>query len=257
MTVAVAYKVARNPEAAKVQDDGEIDWSNSRPTISDDDAVAMRVASDLAAELGTQAVALTVGGAIAGTGAIRKNALAKGPDRALIVAEDATAEWSSTTVGQALALLAQRAGDVNLLITGPGSIDEGARVVPALIAAHLGWPCFQDISSVRKEGEALIITQELPGERRTLKLTGPAVLAVTSDAAEVSMPGMRDILSAGKKPFEVVASEELDLSFTGATPVARRRPEEKDRKHIVFSGAQAEAQLADALVADGVIGGSK
>ncbi|KMY23964.1 electron transfer flavoprotein beta subunit [Actinobaculum suis] len=258
MTIAVAYKVARNPEAARVTESGDMDWSRARPVISDDDVVAMQVAADLAAQLGTESLGITVGSSIAASGAIRKSALSNGPDRALIVADDATEKWTATTMGQALATLVKREGDITLLLTGPGSIDEGGRVIPGIAAAHLGWPCFQDVTKIElRENGTFRCLQQVGAELRRIDLCGPAVIAVTSDAAEVSVPSMRDIIGAGKKPYAEVSVAELGLSPITASPLARRKAAEKQRKHIIFSGQEAPAQLAAALRDAGFIGGNK
>ena len=47
MTIAVAYKVAANPQDARVEPDGRIDWSRGKLGISDYDPAAIQVALSL------------------------------------------------------------------------------------------------------------------------------------------------------------------------------------------------------------------
>lgn len=92
---------------------------------------------------------------------------------------------------------------------------------------------------------------------QVLLATGPVVLSIAADAVEPRIPGMKDILGAGRKP-----TTELDYaSLTAAPPVdavvvSRSRPELKARQGTVIDGADpaaAAAELVAALLASHVL----
>lgn len=254
MTIAVAYKIAGDPRSAHVLDSGVVDWSGARLSISDDDAVAMRAARELGDSLGTEVVGITLGPDSIGTPALRKNALSKGPDRLLVVSDDATTSWNSTAVGEALARVVQRDGTMTALITGPGSTDEGSKMVSGVIAGALGWPSFQDVSAIRTAGEGLILTQHTGGQRREVRVTGPVVIAVTSDAAAVKVPAMKDILDAAKKPAQLLTAADLgDMEGRTLDPIARAVPPVQRRLHQILDGPGAVAELVGILDRRGLL----
>lgn len=254
MTIAVAYKIAGDPRSAHVLDSGVVDWSGARLSISDDDAVAMRAVRELGDSLGTEVVGITLGPDSIGTPALRKNALSKGPDRLLVVSDDATTSWNSTAVGEALARVVQRDGTITALITGPGSTDEGSKMVSGVIAGALGWPSFQDVSAIRTEGEDLLLTQHTGGQRREVRVAGPVVIAVTSDAAAVKVPAMKDILDAAKKPAQLLTAADLgDMEGRTLDPIARAVPPVQRRLHQILDGPGAVAELVGILDRRGLL----
>ena len=253
MTIAVAYKYAANPQDASVGADGRVDWSRAKEAVSEYDPIAIQVGRQLADGLGTGLVGITVGSASAGTSLAKKGALSRGLDRAVIVADDSTRGWAPTKVGSALAGLVKRVGDVDLVLTGDASVDEGAQLMPTIIAGHLGWPCFLAVTSVTKTGDGWQLVQAHEGGTRTVAVAGPVVVAVATDATEPKTPGMKDILAAGKKPSEQVAVADLEIADVDLDITAYTRPAAKARKNELFAGEEAPAQLIAALRSAGVI----
>ncbi|MCF2706204.1 electron transfer flavoprotein beta subunit/FixA family protein [Arcanobacterium haemolyticum] len=253
MSVVVAYKYVANPQDASVGADGVVDWSRAKPSVSEYDPVAIQLGREVANANGTELVGISVGTAAAGSSMAKKNAMSKGLDRGVIVADDVTAEWNETKVASALASLVRSVEGADLLITGDSSVDLGARMMSALVAGYLGWPCFQEVSNVERSGEGWVITQVVPGGTRRIEVAGPVVVAASSDAVEVKVPSMKEILAAGKKPVDIVAVADLEVSDAGVEITGRARPEAKARKNVVFTGDDAAAQLVAALRGDGVL----
>ncbi|NLH69637.1 MAG: electron transfer flavoprotein beta subunit/FixA family protein [Brooklawnia sp.] len=253
MTIVVAYKYAANPQDASVGSDGRIDWSRAKETVSEYDPVAIQVGRQLADAAGSELVGITVGTTAANSSLARKGALSRGLDRAVIVADDAVRDWAPTRVGSVLAALVERIGDAAIVLTGDASVDEGAQVMPTVIAGYLGWPCFLEVISVAQTADGWELVQAHEGGTRTIALAGAAVVSVTTDATEARTPGMKDILAAGKKPAEEVALADLDAAEVDLTVTAHSRPATKAREHQVFSGDDAPAQLVAALRSVGVL----
>ncbi len=253
MTVVVAYKYASNPQEANVDGAGVVDWSRAKAGISEYDPVAIQLGREVADAAGSELVGISVGGAAVASSLAKKAALSRGLDRAVVVADDATAEWNFTTVGKALAGLVKTVEGANLLLAGDSSIDEAARIVPAVVAAALGWPCFQEVTAVVADGAGWVITHAYGSGTRTVKVDGPAVVAVATDAQAVKVPGMKDILAAGKKPLAEVAVADLGIEVVPASVTGRAKPVAMARKQQKFTGEDAAAQLVAALRDSGVL----
>ncbi|GAE69293.1 electron transfer flavoprotein [Cutibacterium acnes JCM 18909] len=165
----------------------------------------------------------------------------------MTLGDDKTSEWSSVQVAGALAALIQRIGGVTLVVTGDASVDEGAQLMPALVGARIGLPTFLEVTHVEPSGTGWQITQNYGGGSRVVRTDGATVIATTPDATTPKAPGMKGILKAAKKPMEDVKCSELDLSRATVNVVSRGPAPVKERKHQVFSGDGAAAQLVAAL----------
>ena len=253
MSIVVAYKYAANPQDTSVGADGVVDWSRAKAAVSEYDPVAIQVGRAVADAKGEELVGVSVGNAQVASSMAKKGALSRGMDRALVVADDAVAEWNSTSVASALAGLVRKVDGANLLLTGDSSIDESAKIVSTLVAGFLGWPCFQEVSSIEANGDGWTLTQTVAAGVRTIQLDGPVVDAVATDAAEVKVPGMKDVLAAGKKPMDTVELGELDTVAAALEVTGRARPVAKARKNEIFTGEDAPAKLVEALRNAGVL----
>jgi electron transfer flavoprotein beta subunit len=250
MTIAVAYKWAANPQDASVTHEGVVDWSRAKLALSEYDPVAIQLGRAIADATGSELVGLSVGTSAAGGSMAKKAAMSRGLDRGLVVADDAVAGWNLTKVAAALAHLVGEAQGVDLVLTGDASIDENAKMTSALVAGHLGWPCLQDATNVEKSDAGWTVTQEIPGGTRTVEVAGPVVVAVTTDAIAVKVPGMKDILAAGKKPVAEVAPDAGTLPADSLAVTGRSKPASRARKNLILPDAAA---LAAALRNDGVL----
>ena len=250
MTVVVAYKYAANRQDASVTADGSVNWSRAKSTVSEYDPVAIQLGRDLADANGAELVGVSVGAKDAASSMAKKNALSKGLDRAVVVADGDAPTWNATKVASALAELVKGVDGADILLTGDSSVDEGARMVSALAAGYLGWPCFQGVVSVVKTAEGYEITQNVPGGTRTVAVAGPVVVAAAPDAVTPKVPSMKEILAAGKKPF---ATAEVSAADVEVTVTGRAKPDSKARKNQILAGPDAAAQLIAALRSEGVL----
>ena len=100
--------------------------------------------------------------------------------------------------------------------------------------------------------------RDTAGGTQVLEISGPAVLAASTDAAVPRVPGMRDILAAGKKPVETLDVAGLDVPAGGTTVTvtSTSRPDLKARKGQMIDTkdpAAAAAELVTALRGAGVL----
>lgn len=258
MKIVVAYKWAAKPQDAVVAADGTIDWSRATAAVSEYDPVAMELGRRLADASGGELIGVSVGGAELASPMAKKAALSRGLDRTVIVADDALSGAGTTETALALAALVTRIGGVDLVLTGDSSVDTGARMVPTVLAGALGWPAVLQAGSVSGAPGELRVERAHEGGSQVLALSGPAVVSVAADAVVPRVPGMKDILAAGKRPTEQVALAELAEQGLGSVVgvVGRARPSLKARKAQVIDASDATtaaATLVAALRRDAVI----
>ncbi|MBC7552074.1 MAG: electron transfer flavoprotein beta subunit/FixA family protein [Cellulomonas sp.] len=258
MKIVVAYKWASNPQDATVGAEGTVDWSRAKPGFSEYDPVAAELARRLADATGSEVIGLTVGTKRVDATLARKAALSRGFDRAVIVADDSLEGAGSTQLAAVLAAAVRHIGDVDVVITGDSSVDVGAKMVPTVLAGQLGWPAVAEVISITGDAGALRVERAIPTGTQVLEITGPVVLAASTDAAVARVPGMKDILAAGKKPVESLDLAALDVPAAAGTVTVTgtARPDLLARKGQmidVTDPAAAAAELVAALRGAGAL----
>ncbi|MBU4213935.1 MAG: electron transfer flavoprotein beta subunit/FixA family protein [Actinobacteria bacterium] len=250
MKIVIAYKWAANPQDADVAADGRIDWSRAKSGFGEYDAVAAEVARRLVDVAGGEVIGLSVGGPEIASGLARKGALSRGLDRLVIVADPSLDHADPVTTARVLAAAVEQIGDVDLVLTGDASVDVAGKIVPALLAARLGWPTLADCGQPTVTGAALTVDRATAGGRQQITVQLPAVLSTAPDAVVPRVPGMKDILAAAKRPVQELAV--ADLAIAPATlPVsaAVSRPQLPSRRRHMID-ATDPAAAARSLVAE-------
>ena len=150
-----------------------------------------------------------------------------------------------------LAAAIRHIGQVDLVITGDSSVDVAAKMVPTVLAGELGWPAVAEVTAASSQDGTLRVERAVPGGTQVLEISGPAVLAAAADAAVPHVPGMKDLLAAGKKPVEHLELAALDVPGTGAvmTVTGRSRPDRKARKGQILDTADPAAAAAELVTA--------
>lgn len=247
MKIAAAFKVVPDDQDIKVAGDRTLDYSKAKNTISVYDLNALEVAAQLAAEIeGSAAVAITAGPASIDEAKLKKSALARGVDELFMTADDACAGMDAKATAAELAKLVVQIGDVDLVVCGDGSADNYAQQVDVQLACKLGWPVVNAATKVTCKGDVLEVERTLED---AVEVALPAVVSVTPDAAEPRIPGMKDILAAGKKPMDVAGADNAPAA--ALTTVECLAPEQVARKQEIVDAADDGAieKLAAAVKA--------
>ena len=120
--------------------------------------------------------------------------------------------------------------------------------------------CSSDLEVTAVDGQAgaLHVERAIPGGTQVLEISGPAVLAASADAAVPRVPGMKDLLAAGKKPVEHLELTAVNVPARSAvmTVTGRSRPDRKARRGQLIDTtdpAAAAAELAAALRGAGAL----
>ena len=110
-------------------------------TLNELDENAIEAAVAAVEELGGEVIAVTMGPEDAEDSAML--ALQKGADRAIVVTDDRLAGSDAIGTAQVLAAVSRKLAQeepIDLFITGMASLDGMTSMVPAAVAAGLGWP---------------------------------------------------------------------------------------------------------------------
>lgn len=243
MDIAVLFKVVPDDQDIQVKADRTLDFSKAKPKVSEYDLNAIEEAAQLAAaNPGSKVVAITVGPKSIDDSKLKKNVLARGVDELVMVADDSLDGLDAYATAAALAKAVESAGSFDVLIAGDGSADNYAQQVPVQLACAMGLPVVTAATKVEVDGASATVERTLEDAVETVRVALPAVVAVTPDAALPRIPGMKDILAAGKKPAAISAEQAPTASVTEV--VSCLAPESADRKLVVLD-AKADGAIAE------------
>ena len=167
-----------------------------------------------------------------------REALARGADRAIHVESDALGTADANAVAEALAA-AIKDEQVDLVLTGLQSDDQGFGQVGVVLAEKLGIPHATIIMEVQKTETGLSVKRELEGGWfQWVALPLPALLTIQSGINQLRYATLKGIMAAKKKEIKKVAPP-------AAAPAAQRITSiyfpEKGKKTQMLSGTPADA----------------
>ena len=229
MNIVAAFKVVPDDQDIQVSADGTLDYSKAKNTVSAYDLNAIEAAAQLAAaNEGSNVVAVTVGGADIDDYKLKKNVLARGVDELYMTADDACKGLDARGTAAALAELVSKVGGFDVVLCGDGSADNYAQQVDVQLADALGLPVVTAVSAVSVEGAVATCDRMLETQLQTVQVDLPAVISVVPDIALPRIPGMKDILAAGKKPSSVNAASDVEAAVVDV--VETKAPQQAERK---------------------------
>src|SRR6185312_16377435 len=204
--------------------------------LNEPDAYALEEALRLKEKHGGEVVVCSAGPARAAQ--VIREALARGADRAIHVESDALATADANGVAEALAA-AIRDEQVDLVLTGLQSDDQGFGQVGVLLAEKLGMPHATIIMEVQKSDSGLRVKRELEGGWfQWVSLPLPALLTIQSGINQLRYATLKGIMAAKKKEIRKVAP-------AGGAQAAQRITSlyfpEKGKKTQMIAGSPAEA----------------
>lgn len=250
MKIVASLKIVPDDQDIQVAADGSLDFSKAKPVVSTYDLNAIEAAAQLAAAVeGSSAVGVTAGPASINDSKIKKNVLSRGLDELFMAADDACEGMDAFQTAGVLAELVAKTGEWDVVVCGDGSADNYAQQVDAHLAAKLGVPFVNGVSKIEPGEGALVCTRMLEDVVEVVEVGLPAVVSVVPDIAQPRIPGMKDILAAGKKPSDVAAASAL--APAAVEVVECRAPERVARKCEILDASEdgAVEKFAAALKA--------
>ncbi|NLI91440.1 MAG: electron transfer flavoprotein subunit alpha [Peptococcaceae bacterium] len=244
MKSVAVFKWAVNPQDARVNADGAVDWSTASPWVGDDDYVAAQVACKAAGPDG-EVVGLTLAGGDVAFAAARGAQHTVAIDGLPLTAD-------ALAIAQALAAAVRSLGIVDVVAIGDSAWEPS---VPVMLAGLLGWTALMAVDSVEIKDDGLCVTRRFGTGTQDVNVRGPVVLGVTARREEENKPGMRAVLNARKKPVTTVTVAELvDEGLPSFTSRGTHLPETAPSR--LFDGSDpnhAVSQLLQALQAEGAL----
>jgi electron transfer flavoprotein beta subunit len=238
--IVTCFKLVPDEQDLSVRPDGSLDLAAADWKIGSFDLNAVETAVTLADEA-DEVIALTVGDAHVEQTKLQKAVLSRGSAALVAVVTEAPPVADALATARLLAAAIRRLGGVDLVLTGEGSGDTYAQQVGPVVGALLGWPALNAVDAVARDGAGWRVERALAQSVEVLAFAGPAVLSVTPSINSPRIPGMRDILGAGKKPVTLWPAAELDVDAEpGVAVVSVVAPDQVDRLRIVLPDDSAE-----------------
>ncbi|MBZ5701776.1 MAG: electron transfer flavoprotein subunit beta/FixA family protein [Acidobacteriia bacterium] len=178
-----------------------------------------------------------------------KEALAKGADRAIHVADDNFHQLDPLGTARALAAAIQKE-KCDLVLTGLQSDDQGFGQTGVLLAGILDLPHATIIMQIEADGGKLKLKRELEaGWFQWMECPLPAVLSIQSGINKVRYATLKGIMAAKKKEIATVTRESLGVSGEVTQRVERLYVPTKSKQTEFLSGPAKEvaAKLVEKL----------
>jgi electron transfer flavoprotein beta subunit len=204
--------------------------------LNEPDAYALEEALRLKEKHGGEVIVCSAGPARAAQ--VIREALARGADRAIHVEADALATADANVIADALAG-AIKDEQVDLVLTGLQSDDQGFGQVGVVLAEKLGMPHATIIMEVQKTDAGLKVKRELEGGWfQWVSLPLPALLTIQSGINQLRYATLKGIMAAKKKEIKKVGP-------AGGAQAAQRITSlyfpEKGKKTQMIAGGAADA----------------
>jgi len=215
--------------------------------MNEPDSFALEEALRLKEKHGGEVVALSMGPER--TKQVIKEALAKGADRGIHIADDKFFQLDPLGSAKLIAA-ALKKENFDLILTGLQSDDQGFGQTGVLLAELLGMPHATIIMQIEVQGQRLKLKRELEsGWFQWVELALPAVLTIQSGINKVRYSSLKGIMAAKKKEIAVIARESLGIVHEPTQRVERIYVPQK-AKHTEFidgSPKEAAAKLIEKL----------
>ena len=178
-----------------------------------------------------------------------KEALAKGADRAIHIADDNFAQLDPLGAARTLAA-AIRKEKIDLILTGLQSDDHGFGQTGVLLAALLDLPHATLIMQIEVDGNKLKLKRELEaGWFQHLECPLPAVLSIQSGINKVRYATLKGIMAAKKKEIAATTIQELGVTIEPTQKIEKIYVPIKTKKTEFLTGTPKEmaAKLVEKL----------
>jgi len=256
--IIVCYKWVMDDQDIKVNPSTlELTTAGAKYKISEYDKNALEIGVQLKEAHGGSLQVLSFGGTNLKNSL--KDILSRGADAAFWLADAAADNADAAATAKVLAAAVKKMDPADLILCGDGSADLYSQQVAQRLAVLLDLPVIDNVESLRFENGAWIASRQLRDCVETVSVAGPAVISVLPGIAKARIPGMKQILAAGKKPQNALSLADLGMSADDVQPAAKTlsvKGASQQRKNVIIKENSAEASVAAlmaSLKADGVL----
>jgi electron transfer flavoprotein beta subunit len=207
--------------------------------MNEPDSYALEEALRLKEKHGGEVVALSLGPERAKQ--TIKEALAKGADRAIHVADDKFYLLDPLGAAKSLAAAIEKE-KCDLILTGLQSDDHGFGQTGVLLAELLGLPHATLIMQIEVQDGRMRLKRELEaGWFQWVELPLPAVLTIQSGINKVRYASLKGIMAAKKKEITTIQRASLSVAHEPTQRVERIYVPQKTKKTEFITGTPKEA----------------
>jgi electron transfer flavoprotein beta subunit len=215
--------------------------------MNEPDSYALEEALRLKEKHGGEVVALSMGPERVKQ--TMKEALAKGADRGIHIADDKFAQLDPLSSAKALAAAIQKE-KVDLVLTGLQSDDHGFGQTGVLLAGLLGLPHATIIMHIEVQDRMMRLKRELEaGWFQWMECPLPAVLSIQSGINKVRYATLKGIMAAKKKEIATITRESLGASSEATQKIEKIYVPTKTKKTEFLTGTPKDvaAKLVEKL----------
>lgn len=188
----------------------KLDPSGFTRVLNPYDAYAVEEAVRLKEAHGGEITAITVGPETVKE-TLKKDCLAVGCDKAIIIHDPALANADEAAIAEVLfAALKREAYD--LILFGNKAIDDDSGQVGILVAERLGLPHVSTITKLEMGDGKFTAHREIEGGKEIVDCPLPAVLTCQKGLNEPRLPSLPNIMKAGMKPMQVFTCADLGVT---------------------------------------------
>jgi electron transfer flavoprotein beta subunit len=245
--VIVCYKWVLDEADIRVGAGGALQLDQVGRKISEYDRNAIEAAVQVVEQHGGSVTTLSLGTADVKPSA--KDVLSRGPERALLVLDPALAGADSHTTALGLAGAVKQAGACDLIVCGEGSGDVYAQQVGPRLAELLDIPCITFVNKLTVTATGVVAERKLEDGVEVVEAAFPVLVTVLPDMNKPRIPGLKQVMAAGKKEVKVADAAAVGL---GAAEIADRldtralKAPASHRKQVKVTTA---AELAEVITA--------
>jgi electron transfer flavoprotein beta subunit len=165
-----------------------------------------------------------------------RTGLAMGADRAVLIETSENLDpLSITKVFQKI--ISQE--NPNLVILGKQAIDNDNNQTGQMLAALLEWPQATFASKISLNDTKAEVIREVDAGLETIEINLPAIITVDLRLNEPRYVKLPDIMKAKKKPLDVIAFGDLDITPNDAIKILNTEPPEQRQKGIMVDNVPA------------------
>lgn len=151
---------------------------------------------------------------------LKKDCLAVGCDKALIVSDPALDDMDEAAVAEVLhAALKRDAYD--LILFGIKAIDGDSGQVGILVAQKMGLPHVSTVTELEIGDGSFKAHREIEGGKEIVEGSLPAIVTCQKGLNEPRLPSLPNIMKAGMKPMETVACADLGIAAPSSLVTTR------------------------------------
>ncbi|MCM0760902.1 electron transfer flavoprotein subunit beta/FixA family protein [Sporomusa sphaeroides DSM 2875] len=222
-----------------------LDFSKAKYKISEYDRNAIEEAVLLNQKNGGSITALTFGAA--GAKQSLKDALSRGPEKAIYVNDELAVRADAFVTANVLAAAIRKAGPYDIILCGEGAGDTYAQQVGPRMAALLDIPAITYVSEIKIEDDKVVATRKVGNCTEVATAAFPVLISVLPEINKPRIPSLKEVLGATKKPVTEHKLSELELTaddLTVKNNVKAIKGYVMSRKNVIYKAGTAEEKIA-------------